>query len=174
MQYFSHIWYFSQCWWFGITYMLQNIDVSHWIQWPATKWLASLQWRHNERHGVSNHQRLDCLLKCLFRPRSKNISKLRVTGLCEGNSPVTGEFPAPMASNAENVPIWWRHHDIAKRLTRPLAEMMWFPWIHQQVRIKLSCLTLLDDDIGGYCNLFLLIECVMSGAFHLLYELKCN
>ena len=26
--------------------------------------------------------------------RSKKTSKLRVTGLCEGNSPVTGEFPA--------------------------------------------------------------------------------
>ena len=32
-------------------------------------------------------------------------SKLRVTGLCEGNSPVTGEFPAQMASNAENFPF---------------------------------------------------------------------
>ena len=29
--------------------------------------------------------------------------------LC-GNSPVTGEFPAQMASNAENFSIWWRHH----------------------------------------------------------------
>ena len=28
--------------------------------------------------------------------------KLRVTGLYEGNSPVTGEFPAQRASNAEN------------------------------------------------------------------------
>ena len=36
-------------------------------------------------------------------------SKLRVTGLCEGNSPVTGEFPAQRASNAENVSTWWRH-----------------------------------------------------------------
>ena len=26
------------------------------------------------------------------------------------NSPGTGEFPAQMASNAENVSIWWRHH----------------------------------------------------------------
>ena len=40
----------------------------------------------------------------------KKTSKLRVTGLCEGNSPVTGEFPAQMASNAENVSIWWRLH----------------------------------------------------------------
>ena len=27
-------------------------------------------------------------------------------------SPVTGEFPAQMASNAESVSIWWRHHDL--------------------------------------------------------------
>ena len=27
------------------------------------------------------------------------------------NSPVTGEFIAQMASNAENVSFWWRHHD---------------------------------------------------------------
>ena len=44
------------------------------------------------------------------RRRSKKASKLRVTGLCAGNSPETGEFPAPMASNAENVSIWWRHN----------------------------------------------------------------
>ena len=31
--------------------------------------------------------------------------KLRVTDLCEGNSPVTGEFPAKSGSNAENVSI---------------------------------------------------------------------
>ena len=36
--------------------------------------------------------------------------KLRIIGLCAGNLPVTGEFPAQMASNAENVSIWWRHH----------------------------------------------------------------
>ena len=43
------------------------------------------------------------------RRRSKKTSKHRVTGLRAGNSPVTGEFPAQMASNAENVSIWWRH-----------------------------------------------------------------
>ena len=40
------------------------------------------------------------------RRRSKKTSKLRVTGLCEGNSPVTDEFPAQSASNAEKVSIW--------------------------------------------------------------------
>ena len=56
------------------------------------------------------YEHRDCLLNCLFRLRSKKISKLRVTGLCTGNSPITGEFPAQRASNAENVFIWWRHH----------------------------------------------------------------
>ena len=46
----------------------------------------------------------------LFRRKSNKTSKLRVTGLCEGNSPVTREFPAQRASNAENVSIWLRHH----------------------------------------------------------------
>ena len=73
--------------------------------------IKTLQWRHNERDGVSNHQPHDCLLNRLFRHRSNKTSKLRVTGLCEGNSPVTNEFPAKRASNAENVSIWWRHHE---------------------------------------------------------------
>ena len=49
----------------------------------------TLQWRHDERNGVSNHQCPDCLLNRLFRRRSKNTSKLCVTGLYAGNSPVT-------------------------------------------------------------------------------------
>ena len=82
---------------------------------PVTIWYIhpphhALQWRHNEHHGVSTHQPYDCLLKRLFRCTSKKISKLSVTGLCEENSPVTGEFPAQRASNAENVSTWWRHH----------------------------------------------------------------
>ena len=60
--------------------------------------------------GVSNHQPHDCLLKRLIRRRWMKISKLSVTGLFAGNSPVTGEFPAQRASNAKNVSIWWRHH----------------------------------------------------------------
>ena len=44
------------------------------------------------------------------RCRSKKISKLCVTGLCWGNSPVTGQLPREMASNVENISIWWRHH----------------------------------------------------------------
>ena len=78
-----------------------QLAISH--HWPGNIW--PLHWRHNERDGVSNHSRLDCLLNRLFRPESKKTSKLRVTGLCEGI------HPSQRASNAENVSIWWRHHD---------------------------------------------------------------
>ena len=71
-----------------------------------------LQWRYNDHDGVSNHQPYNCILNRLFRCRSEKTSKLRVTGRCSGNSPVTGEFPAQRSSNAENVSIWWRHHVI--------------------------------------------------------------
>ena len=75
--------------------------------------LIALQWRHSGHDCISNHRRLDCLFNRLFRRRSKKTSKSRVAGLCEGNSPVTGEFPAQRASNAENASNWWRHHDIS-------------------------------------------------------------
>ena len=71
---------------------------------------STLRWRHNDHAGVSNLQPPGCLLNRLFRRKSKKTSKLRVTGLCAGNSPGTGEFSAQMASYAENVSIWWRHH----------------------------------------------------------------
>ena len=70
-----------------------------------------LQWRHNGRDGVSNHLLHHCLLNRLFGRRSKQTSKLRVTGLCAVNSPGTGEFPTQVASNAKHASIWWRHHE---------------------------------------------------------------
>ena len=76
----------------------------------STAATSSLQWRHKERNGVSHHQPIDCLLKHLFRHRWEKTSKLRVTGRCVGNSPVTSEFPAERASDADNVSIWWRHY----------------------------------------------------------------
>ena len=72
--------------------------------------LIPLQWRHNGHYGISNHQPHHCLLNPLFRRKWKKTSKLRITGLCAGNSPMTGEFPTQMGSNAENVSIRWRHH----------------------------------------------------------------
>ena len=83
----------------------------------------SLQWHHDGRDGVSNHQPPDCLLTRLFRHRSTKTLKLRVTGLCWGNSLVTGGFPAEMASNAEKVSIWWRHHVSKRRCHRALVSL---------------------------------------------------
>ena len=64
----------------------------------------TLYWRHNDRDGVSNHQPHDCSFNRLFKSRSKQTSKHRVTGFCAGNSPVTGGFPTQMASNGLSLP----------------------------------------------------------------------
>ena len=97
---YSHV-SFWKLWW----------DTSSNVRTRRTTGLLALLWRHNDPDGVSYHQPHDCLRNRLFVQGSKKKSKLRVTGLCVGNSPETGEFPAQMASNAENVSIWWRHHD---------------------------------------------------------------
>ena len=97
--------------WKSTIFHLMNCPLLHQIFLQQDKFHHPLQWPHNERGGVSNHQPHDCLLKCSFRCRSTKTSKLHITDLCEGNSPFTGEFPAQRASNAEIVSIWWRHHD---------------------------------------------------------------
>ena len=98
----------SLCWIYFTNYeIITSFSVIS-RQWGGMR--SSLQWRHNVRDSVWNHQPHDCLLNRLFRRRLKKTSRLRVTGLCAGNSPGTGEFPAQMASNAENVSIWWRLH----------------------------------------------------------------
>ena len=98
----------------------------------------ALPWRHNWCDGVPDRQPRDCLLNRSYRRRSKKTPKLCVTGLCTGNSPGTGEFPAQMASNAENVSIWWRHHGdaiwqwssgstFAQVMACCLADQWWLP-----------------------------------------------
>ena len=119
----------------------------------------TLQWRHNERAGVSNHQPHDCLLKRLFRHRSKTTSKLHVTGLCGGNSPVTGEFPTQRASNAENVSIWWRHHGSPLLRSRSLEDVITsrrvtqlqnLPIIWQGLSLRLTpTVVLFDSKVHG-------------------------
>ena len=99
------------------------------------KILKSLKSRHNGHDSVSNHQHYHCLLNCLFGRRSKKISKLCVTGLCVGNSPGIGEFPAQMASYEENVPIWWRHHvhPISSTFLRNIV--IWTQYIRNTIMI---------------------------------------
>ena len=74
------------------------------VQWSITsilqiapKAIFILQWRHSGHDGVSNHQLHGCLLNRLFRRRLKKTSKLRVAGLCVGNSP--GPVSSPHKSS---------------------------------------------------------------------------
>ena len=80
----------------------------------------SLQCRHNERDGVSNHRRLDCLLNCLFRCRSKKTSKLCVAGaetsavvmaliLHDWLVPVFHQRGLSQMENENTISSWWRH-----------------------------------------------------------------
>ena len=136
-EYDTHVFIF-------VGWLLFRINVSlH--NWLIRFWLGALRWRHNGRDGVSNHQTHDCLLNRLFGRRSKKTSKLRVTGLCAGNSPETGEFSAQMASNAENVSIWWRHPEQydsclynPKFLYTTVLPHLWF--VKFIFKISLQCL----------------------------------
>ena len=135
------------------------IDINH--CYPVLGWqrncFCPLQWRHNGHDGVSNHQPHNCLLSRLFRCRSKKTLKLRVTGLCVGNSPWTGEFPAQMASNAEKVSIWWRHHG-----PRMWVYAIWAPVLIRQRGCWCPCTLIVEstsattmmtwagDDTGHY------------------------
>ena len=81
-----------------------------------------LQWRHNERNGVSNHRRFDCLFTQPFVQAQikENIKAPRHWPLWA----VTGGFPSQRASNAKDVSIWWRHcdHSIVPLLLLPLTD----------------------------------------------------
>ena len=133
---------------------------------------SALQWHHNEHDGVSNHWRLECLLKHLFRRRSKKTSKLRTTGLYIGNSPETGEFPAQRASNADNVPIWWRHHGTSGE-DSPHKEpaLLTFDncWTNSRDASELRC-----PNVHVTSNI-ILCKCLIaeSGFMRLLKKLAC-
>ena len=74
-------------------------------------WMKSLVNQNIRNHRYLEKLARKQLLNCLFWRRSNKTSKLRVTGICEGNPLVAGGFPSQRASNAENVSIWWRHHE---------------------------------------------------------------
>ena len=61
---------------------------------------------------ASQITRFTIVYSTVFQAQIKeNIKVPRHTSLCAGNSPVTSEFPAHRANNAEHVSIWWRHHE---------------------------------------------------------------
>ena len=105
--------------------------------------VSSLPWRHNGRDSFSNQQSHDCLHNRLFRHISKKTSKLRVRGLCVGNSPGTGEFPTQMTSSAENVSIWWCHHVLIQSLIEKfvynLCLSYWYPVCNILPWLRIDC-----------------------------------
>ena len=159
---------------FALWCVLMNLDTELIYRCPT-----AVQWRHNERDSVSNHQPHDCLRNRLFIRRSKKTSKLRVTGLCAGNSPGTGEFPAQMASNSENVSIWWRHHGIPTVILLQLCQkvirmtagklIIWFhnnDWFVKWLKRKdppQSCVHIVWDKI--YCEKKIWHECRTRAEF---------
>ena len=58
---------------------------------------------------ASQSTSLTIVYSTVYSKERKHQSSV-LLAICAGNSPMTGEFPAQMASNAENVSIWWRHH----------------------------------------------------------------
>ena len=122
----------------------------------------TLRWRHDEHHGASNHRRLDCLLKRLFRRRSKKTSNFYVAGLCEGNPPVTSGFSSERASNAKNVSIWWRHHD-RNGMLPGVWSRQWLPGIMYRSD---CCWTLLWIQSVNYLELSSLLFCMLLCDFN--------
>ena len=129
----------------------------------------SLQWRHNERDSVLNHQPHDCLLNRLFRRKSKKTSKLRVTGLWEEKWPVTSDFPAQRASNAENVSIWWRHHVLTCVLHMSISCDIWYRLILGHVITKCES----EDLIKSKPCFLLRLTNRKSQSFYLIL-IKCD
>ena len=98
----------------------------------------SLQWRHKDHDSVSNHQPHGCLLNRLFRRRSNKASKLRVTGLCVGNSPdrwiprtkdqLRGKFFHLMTSSCEVVMIGSKQFSTHPATTKQLMISLLNDW----------------------------------------------
>ena len=90
----------------------------------------TLRWRQNDHYGVSNHQPHRCLLNRFFRRRSKKTSKLRVTGLCAGNSP--GPVNSP-------------HKGSVTRKMFPFDDVIMKRKSYKSIRCWINCTTLTFD-----------------------------
>ena len=79
--------YCCNLWWVQPLYCINTLDYT-----------CTLQWHHNERDGVSNHQLHSCLLNRLFMHRSKKTLKLCVTGFVRGihRRPVKSPHKGPV------------------------------------------------------------------------------
>ena len=127
-----------------------------------------LQWRHNGGDSVLDHQPHHCLLNHLFKRRSKKTSKLRITGLCAGNSPRTGEFPTQMASNAGSFSIWWRHHVLATILQFSMWYLFQTKYVgceYVAISVMLLILTIFWPILTARWRLTNSVNCIDDGFF---------
>ena len=117
----------------GIAAMVSWITSSRFF---ITTGIYTLHWLHNERYGVSIYQHLHCLLSRLFKRTSKKNNKAPRHWPFQGNPPVAGGFPSRRASNAENVFIWWRHHEFNSSV--PMELICW-DTMSPEVTILVKC-----------------------------------
>ena len=80
----------------------------------------ALRRRHNGRDSVSKHQPHDCFLTNYSDADQRNHQSSASLAFVRGIHRV----PAQMASNAENVSIWWRHHGYRLIMPVPVKQ----PW----------------------------------------------
>ena len=138
--------------------------------WNPSWWGTTLQWRHNDHDGVSNHQPHGCLLNRLFRRRSKKTSKLRVTGLCVGNSPgpMTSPHKGPVTRKMfpfddvimsfEDVVMFccpflrWTQVTLYKLFRMGCYELRAYRWLSYR-NSRVNCLVTLYDamDLAQHC-----------------------
>ena len=106
----------------GNGFRIDNFSYRHWKIRATGKSVYCIR-NHDKRHpAISRYndaimsemasQIIGVSIVCSTGPPSKKTSKLRVTGLCKGNPPVTGGFPSQRPSNAEDVSICRRDHDL--------------------------------------------------------------
>ena len=90
----------------------------------------------------------------------------QIADLCAGNSPGTGEFPAQMASNAENVSIWWRHHGNDHTVCKPLKGQSRIHYIPLDMRAVLFYLFHLCFKYDSQLKLFDAFTHIIQGYFN--------
>ena len=107
-------WQWPKEWWqvfnFGCSMQYHNNGVMAWLMKHVGR--SPLRWRHDGHDGVSNHQPHHCLLNRLFECTSKKTSKLRVTGLCAGNSPHKWPVTRKMFPFDDVITHWHSHTQV--------------------------------------------------------------
>ena len=151
---------------FGITNIFPGLVTqpkNHMGTLSYMKLYVTLHWRHNDHDGVSNHQPHDCLLNRLFRRRSKKTSKLRVTGLCVGNSPGPVNSPHKGPVTRKMFPFddvimkcddVWHYSD--SRHHREINEA--WQWICHLDTLTLSVMVYVDTDMSVWSNVIRYID----------------